>query len=261
MDNKEPEETKGISVALNDGKKEMNSATIPIEWWFSREVIEKDPRHVLFFEQNKGEKESFHNSVRGRRYACEVGDAFKFLQLFSPGYHRLMVVVISGTGDKAEKRLDRYLRKENEYYSTSLDWTDTRNNELHEYGGDLIAATVEEFLVPQELFAKKPETKLGRMVWKWTNLLFEDEPRDRCHYRKRKALAFTLQPFMVLVYLLAVYAIGGTFYALYILLASFSVFLIGFRPCPILKEMYRAFTFTRYKESYPLGSIRTLDLF
>ncbi|PJA92247.1 hypothetical protein CO134_01085 [Candidatus Kuenenbacteria bacterium CG_4_9_14_3_um_filter_39_14] len=48
----------GISVVLNGGKKEMNSATIPIEWWFSKEIIEKDPKYIVFFEQDEDGKKT-----------------------------------------------------------------------------------------------------------------------------------------------------------------------------------------------------------
>jgi len=70
----------GIDVTLNGGKKEMNSATIPIEWWLSKEVIETDPHYIIFFEQNQGEKNhGYRNGECGRRYACKVTDAFKYI--------------------------------------------------------------------------------------------------------------------------------------------------------------------------------------
>lgn len=238
----------GIDVVLNGGKEEMNSATIPIEWWLSKEVIEKDPQYVLFFEQNGTEKSYHDGSAHGRRYVCKITDAFKFLQLFSPGYHRVMVIAISGEDRKVEDMLWRYLRKQiGDEYFVSLDWEAAKNNDLQGQGYEecLVASTVKEFEVPQELFAKKPETNLGRLIWKWVNLCFENDPRDECNYLERKILAFMLQPFLVIFWYFLKYLLVGTLHASYILLVSFATLFVGFRPRPVLKEMWGAFTFTR----------------
>ena len=69
-----------IKVVLNGGKREMDAATIPIQWFFSKEVIEKKPEYLLFFEQNKKEVEEGLASAReGHRYVCRVSEGTKFI--------------------------------------------------------------------------------------------------------------------------------------------------------------------------------------
>ena len=237
-----------IRVVLNGGKEEMNSATIPIEWWFSKEVIDREPKYILIFEQSKEEKERDFdkNDSYGRRYICKVSDAIKFLQIFSPGYHRIMVVVLGGSS--AESDAKHYLGHDDyDYYRTSINWENAKDNTLKNMKS-IMGSTVEEFEVPEELFAKKPKTKPGKLMWKWANLWFKKNPRDECEYRKRKIIAFTIQPPLTIPWWLIKYSIGGILHALYVLLASLVILFVGFRPRPILKEMWHALTFQRDAE-------------
>lgn len=236
--------TTNISVVLNGGRKEMNSATIPIKWWLSEEVIKKAPKYILIFEQDEEEKNDLNDAMyRGRRYLCKVSDAFKFISVFSPGYHRIMVLAIQDISHSSVTAGD-YLKKErNGSFVFDLDW------EKAERGGCgmrfyISAATVVEFEIPEELFAKKPETKASQFVWKWANKWYDDDPQDECDYRRRKMFALPLMA----AWLLLKHGIGGTVHALYVLLASFATFFFGFRPRPIFREMWRAFTFKRYGE-------------
>jgi hypothetical protein len=236
----------GVSVVLNGGEKEMNSATIPIRWFYSDEVIDKIPRYILFFEQNEREKEDFGNASAGRRYACKASDACKFIQLFSSGYHRMMIVVVAGGDEeKAIRVINDFLDVSRRgYYSLSLRWKKAEEGDLSCFSSLFVAFTVVEFEVPEELFAKKPETKLGKAIWKWVNLLFDEEPVDKCHYWKRNIIA----PFIVPIWCFFKYLICGTVYSLYVLLASLITFFVGYRPRHVLKEMWGAFTFNRYNE-------------
>jgi len=42
----------GIRLILNGGKNIMEQATIPVQWFFSPNVINKRPTHVLIIEQS-----------------------------------------------------------------------------------------------------------------------------------------------------------------------------------------------------------------
>jgi len=242
-----------IVLTLNGGKKEMDSATIPVQWWLSEEVIEQNPQHIIFFEQNESEKNDIHtNNHDGRRYACRVEDAVKYLQMLSPGYHRLMVVVVGGSSnDNALEEVENLLNDEHyscKDYTYSLSWSDVERGKKPREDAQIIAATIEEFEVPEELFAKKPETKRGKAMWWWANFFFNKNPRDECAYRKRKIVAFTIQPFLATIVFFIAFGIGGTIFALYVLLASLALLFVGYRPRPILREMWRAFTFQREPE-------------
>lgn len=244
--------TRGISVTLNGGKKEMNSATIPIEWWLSEEVIKKNPKYILVFEQNEMEKDDVRGETnRGRRHVFNASDAVAFMPVFSAGYHRVMVVVISDDRSSAKKTANSYLREDEDKidcYRYHMGWENARNNACDKDDDAFIASTVVEFEVPAELFAEKPRTKAGQLLWEWVNRWHSRGPRDECDYRRRMMIAFTIQPPLVIFWWLLKHGIVGVLHALGIFILSFLVFLCGFRPRPLLREMWRAFMFTRVRE-------------
>jgi len=237
-----------VEIVLNGGKDELDSATVPIRWWFSEEAIEKEPEYLIFYEQNvkEIENDSYYSGTRGRRYVCKVSDGVKFLQILSPGHHRLMVVAVGG--EDAERAIKRYMNKDGKYsFQNSMDFEKAESNRDFLQGSEFIASTVLEFEVPAELFAKKPETRFSKAVWKWAHFFIKDVPVDECHYRKQLIFAFTIQPFLALL-MYAAGAMAGSLYASYVLLASLAVLFIGYRPRPIFSEMWSALLLRREKE-------------
>lgn len=237
-----------VEIVLNGGKNELDSATVPIRWWFSDEAIEKEPEYLIFYEQNAKEigDDNYYSGIKGRRYVCKVSDGVKFLQILSPGHHRLMVVAVGGRD--AERAIKRCMCKDGRYhFESSMDFEKAESNLDLLPGYAFIASTVLEFEVPAEFFAKKPETRFSKAVWNWAHLFTKDMPIDQCHYRKQLIFAFTIQPFLVLLKYLAD-AIAGSLYASYVLLASLAVLFIGYRPRPIFSEMWSAFLLRRVKE-------------
>lgn len=219
----------GVELVLNGGKKEMDAATIPIRWFFSDEVIAKNPKRLIFFEQNKREAKSYEAGNLGRRYVCDVSLGVMFIQLFSPGYHRIMVMLIDD-----ERSPSAFLKTTgNDHYEISAPWASAEDNDWLE-NANILAAAVVEFVVPKELFAKEPETRFEKIVWKWVNLWYKKQkPRDECEYRGRKFLAFTLKPVLGLLWLLWFLIrkpFAAVFGSLYLIITSVAVFFIGFRP-------------------------------
>lgn len=237
-----------VEIVLNGGKNELDSATVPIRWWFSKEAIEREPECLIFYEQNTKEIEgdNYYSGTRGRRYICKVSDGVKFLQILSPGHHRLMVVAVGGKD--AERAIKRCMNKDGKYsFQNSMDFEKAESNRDFLQSSEFIASTVLEFEVPAELFAKKPETRFSKAVWNWAHFFAKDMPVDECHYRKQLIFSFTIQPFLVLFMYLAG-AIAGSLYASYVLLASLAVLFIGYRPRPIFSEMWSALFLRREKK-------------
>ncbi len=228
-----------MAVVLNGGREEMDSATIPVQWVFSDETISETPTHLLFFEQDESEAGNYHAADRGRRYVCKVSDGVKFIPVFRPGYHRMAVLALAGRF--VPQGIERLLSRSMYEYATSISWRDLEESVIPESLSDVVvAATVMEFRVPDELFAEKPRTRFGEAVWKWVNLWEKKPPRDECDYRARKIFAFTLKPIFFLI--------GAVAYALYVLLASVTVFFFGFRPKNIASEIWQALKLTRPDE-------------
>ena len=230
----------GIELVLNGGKKEMDAATIPIQWFFSEEVIVKKPTHLLFFEQTESEARNYFSDNYGRRYVCKVAAGTKFIQLFSSGYHRMMVLAIDG--DKTVAFVKSLLEKEGrDNYVYSLSWEAVENGSfLRECRSILgaVAVTVVEFFVPEALFAAKPKTAFQKAVWKWANYEEEELPRDQCEYRERVALAITFKPIVFLVKGFFI-GLGRIIGSIRILVASGLLWFFGWRPESIKKNLKR----------------------
>lgn len=229
----------GMEIVLNGGQPEMDSASIPIKWFFSDNTIKKNPRFIVVCEYNSREIQRENDDAcghyyrQGRRYVFKVTDGVRHIPAHTPGYHRIIVLAIAigyyNQDIKGVKR--RYLSYNDNLYNTSIPC------ELEE---GVVAATIVDFYVPEELFAEKPKSILGKALWWWVNFCFKASPINQCRYRRRMLFAFLVQPIYWLF--------GGFFHALYVFLASIIVFFFGYRPKPILKETLKALLFQRYAE-------------
>mgnify|MGYP001614053925 CR=1 FL=1 len=229
----------GMEVVLNGGKREMNSATIPVQWVFSNETIEKAPKYLLFFEQTKSEASVDESSVCGRRYVCKVSESVRFISLFKPGYHRMAILALAGSDEGLEGLIKSLLEKHGKFqYSRSIGWNHLEKGIIpHALDGNVVAATIVDFMVPEELFAEKPRTRFGNAVWNWVNLWQNESPVDECDYRRRKLFAFTLQPIIFLV--------ASVIYTSIVFLGSLVVFFCGYRPKNIFHEVWQALKLER----------------
>jgi hypothetical protein len=240
----------GIKLLLNGGTDEMNSATIPVQWFFSDEVLTQKPGCILLIEQNEREYSNTPERYNGgRRYLCDIGEAVKFIQLYQPGTHKLSALAFL----KRSEGVESLLKYENQNglitYSYPIEFK-SNEVEINIRGYEsppILAATVVDFDVPEELFAAKPQTRFSKAVWWWVNLWHEKEPIDQCDYRRRMILAFSFKIPAFLIGAVVMYLISGTFYSLYILIASLLCLFFGYRTAPILEGMWHAFSFTGYK--------------
>lgn len=228
----------GMNVVLNGGKAEMNSATVPIQWFFDEKTVKQSPKHLLFFEQDDEEAKSYQSDNLGRRYVCEMKRGVKFLQIFKPGKHRVIIMAFS-EGNK-KKVQDFLMRTGESNYSYSIVWDHIQDRKISDEclsSYECLAYCVVEFYVPGKLFADKPKTALQKAVWWWCNLWFTKNPADQCAYRKRKMFA----PVQLLLV-----AILGPLYAVLISFMSIIVLFIGWRPLPIFREIGKAFLLVRH---------------
>ncbi|MDE2188469.1 MAG: hypothetical protein KGJ35_01930 [Patescibacteria group bacterium] len=234
------EATGGIRLIINGGSDIVESATVPIQWFFSPEVIRKNPTKLLIIEQSEmlGEYKpsSYNDSDEGARYLVKVTDLVTFIQFFAPGKHCIAVLAL----DETECDTDRMRRRGERRYHADISVSRIRDaiksGDFRDVDPDVVGATIKEIDVPQELFAHRTQSKFGTMVWKWTNLWHEIAPRDQCQYRRRLIFAFTLQPFiwmigMILRFFIQVF--GSIVYPLIRLI----VFFFGFKPNFIFKHL------------------------
>ena len=226
-----------IKLVLNGGQEILDSATVPVEWHFSKELIAKKPQYIVVcdHEYDLDGLCKATNTCYGYRYDFAVKDLVGYIQMHKAGRHHFVAVVFCGDEDRAKKSVRNFLKKSSSsVYEVSISY-----NEVEErtFWNDT-AVTAVEFEVPAELFAKKPETAFSRFVWSWANRWKDSEPVDQCEYRKRKIRAFTLQPPLFLIGRL----IAGIFETLYTLIGAFLLLFIGYRPIPIWKNVWYAWS-------------------
>lgn len=123
-----------------------------------------------------------------------LDQAMEYLEFRGFGEHRVFGQLVWCRYYEKQKlnqnRLDRFLEN---YHGHSLDYVfDKLIDEAHtsnqlEYG-------YADVSVPEGYFAKEPS------AWEkwWVNFWHESKPKNQCQFRKRRILAYTVQPFVVI---------------------------------------------------------------
>lgn len=213
---------KPITLVLNGGSDEMDNSTIPVKWFFSKELAEKCPRYLVFVDQNESE---FGIHDCGRRFIVKVEDSVEFVQFHRSGLHRLIVLAFVNHAVALE-----YLKKNSR---TSFEnWI---NADLVLKDGKIdgcLSATLVEFVVPKELFAQPPKSKIGLLLfrylqWPRKNVVDECDTRRQVIFALPKLLVFIpWQVLKMIIFLL---------YVVYMLVAPPILFLFGRSPIHIIE--------------------------
>ena len=191
------QEQESMKVVLNGGNYQLDDATIPFRIGFSQEVADKKPSHILVldvtiaFDRNGIRHESDNISER----SLFKMEPVQYLQLKEPGEHHLIFILLNDMDNKKRQHL---LEKQYAGYENKLYFESIQSLELN----DQVAYCEAIISVPEEFFAKKPETAFGKAIWSWTNAWYRLKPVDQCEYRKRKIVAFTIKPILWVIGLL-----------------------------------------------------------
>ena len=124
-----------------------------------------------------------------------LDQAMEYIEFHSPGKHIIFgcLVWINCVNQKeAKKDLISYFKDH---------WCVSSKGEFIKptsYSDDEIDSGSVNVVVPDGYFAKEP------VAWErwWVNLWYESKPVNQCHFRRRKLLAYSIQPLMVLGYVL-----------------------------------------------------------
>jgi hypothetical protein len=225
-----------IRLVLNGGTSVLDSVTIPVSWHFSEDIIRKKPRFVLICDHEDSlEKMAGRSSTHCQsayRHLFRADELMGYIQLRRAGPHFFTIFVIYGDAVDALSIAGVFMRKEGASFKDSL-WKPsilTNNGDKHYSGCEMTSV---EFEAPAGLFAKRSETALGKALWAWTNRWFSEPPADQCHYRKRKFIAYPIQPPLVLI--------AGLLRTAYTIVASALLLFFGWRPEPFFKNVRNAF--------------------
>jgi len=172
---KETKKEQNFSIVLNGGK-EIKNATLPVRWFFSKKLANKKPTHIVLVDLTEKDLGLFSTNNRGRRYLYSVDQALTFLQTRKSGKHTLLALAF----DSREIAV-AFLEGSQNYYYSDIDVETILNGKKW---SNSIATTFVEFEIPEECFAKPPQSKAGKIWWKF--LFWPNKPKaiDECQIRK-----------------------------------------------------------------------------
>lgn len=243
----------GLKIILNGGKNQMDSATIPIQWFLSENLAGDRPTHILIVDQTEKNVTAsrFGNLDTGRRYIADISKRIEFMQVFAPGRHRLTFIAIRKSGwaesdDCYGNGLGSLLVSDSEHYNLDADKLErVREGRImccsREKAVAMLAIATFEVVVPEELFARVGESQFGKWFYDWTNRWHTAPPSDECKYRARIIWAFTAQPILfVLGWIISL--VFAAVITTVILLLRILVLFAGYRPAPIFSEVGERWT-------------------
>lgn len=197
-----------VKLVLNGGKKVLDSATVPVEWYFSKKVIKQSPKSIVFIDLTQKELNEGGKLLGcgGERHIFRIKDRNQFIQFNTHGSHKILVLVFSE--DVKDKNLINSVHQkffgnyQNTMFPNNIEELISGKKKQLDLGNrKVIAAEIIDIEIPEGLFADKPKSKFGKKVYEWVNDWHEiKEPRDECEYRNRKIFAFTLKPILWLIF-------------------------------------------------------------
>lgn len=210
-----------LSLVLNGGKDETENATVPVKWVFDERFFEAEkPTHLLFVEQSAKEISHYNSANNGRRYLVAIDRLVEHFEIFSSGKHRLRVFAFRATSKDDFDLIKRWLGLNGKTYDKAI------YNEEPVYSS--IASCSVEFVVPKELFARKPTSVIGKAWWKYLHWPLKRESVDECKTRAKVLWGipklFIYLPWLALKFFLFI------LFSVYLLVAPFFPFFFGYCP-------------------------------
>ncbi len=169
---------------------ESASSVIPVQWTISEDVLEflkdrgvQNP-HLLIVVA-KGDYEM-------NRYLTPLEAGMEYIEFSKAGEQRLLASIVWPESSVGKMKNFFLTRSSSSSYE----------NKVLDYDGDLRSSFYSNNLeraelkinVSEQFFAPEP------MDWekKWVNLWYETKPVNQCQFRRRRMVAYTVQPFAVL---------------------------------------------------------------
>jgi hypothetical protein len=155
----------------------------------------------------------------------KVDKGIKYIQVFNSGKHTLIALAF-----KSAISANLFLeRKKNGCYSREIPLESIEAKDKEKEWDQSVASCITRFEVPQELFAKKPESKWGKLWWKYLFWPKKAKPKDECQTRKLSWFFSWMKfPIFILINIL---------YPAYTIITSLAVLFFGFWPTNITRKI------------------------
>lgn len=184
---------------------------VPVRWCVSKDILEvlreqgvRRPHLLLSVLQKK--EDGFHREVARKLVPLEQG--LEYIEFGTSGEHVLNAIIVWATSDTFWMKdciLARSGRKYREgAYSDSGDFetwwfshlSERRYNSWQEVEHLRASMAAINIVIGNEFFAEEPSALES---W-WVNLWHREMPFDQCEFRRRRIIAYSIQPPLVLVW-------------------------------------------------------------
>lgn len=181
----------------------VQSSTVAVSWCLEKRVIDKlnqrltlqkdEGLYLLLVVAPKPSYAGGHRSYRETRKLVPITDPFAYVDFRHPGENNIFAIMVWG---KESRLHDRFISRHDSWHGTDVLWSDgvTVNEHFTKFlapPGFLEGITASIAVqVPEECFAKEPPE------WEktWVNYWFRGQSLDQCDYRRRRLVAYTIQP-------------------------------------------------------------------
>lgn len=180
-------------LELHISDTDVTSGTIPVSWCLDKTLLDNlaacgvpDPTLIICIAPSQG-----YHIKKEVRTVVPLKDLMTYIEFHSSGENKIYGIISSKNKKDAE---NKYLCKNDGEYADHL-----LNGDGSDYAHYLSSALDKSdplnVNVPKECFASEP----AQWEKDWVNWFFRDKPIDQCHFRKRRLLAYTVQPFWFLL--------------------------------------------------------------
>lgn len=205
----EARETKGKEkelIHLFTEDLRAGNSVIPLRWCICKEAFEtlrskgvENPHLLIVVVRNDKETE---------RKLVPLDQMMDYVYFQNPGSHRILTTIVWEEEDRVSVLKIQLLNQSQygvyDHYVLDVLKRDFRRDreDWGDWAGDLrihrLGQASLEVVVSKEFFAPEP----AEWLKKWANLWYETKPRDQCQFRRRKIVAFTVQPPLMLAWII-----------------------------------------------------------
>jgi hypothetical protein len=175
-----------------------SSASIPITWCIDKEWLKKNGTNSFIFLVTTPLDKYFDNKAEWVGY-CRISELASYVRFYRPGKNRIFAI-LDKTSPLDKDRIkgllnNNYLIDHPESKLEFDGFNPIEDCKINPCCFDLVESHI-DIELPEEVFAKQPSSLESR----WVNFFYERAPIDQCQYRRRKIFAYTLAPFLVVLY-------------------------------------------------------------
>lgn len=194
-------------LELQVANPDVSNGNIALSWCVDVETLKfladrniKDPQVVIVVAPTQN-----YHPRREHRKVVPLQDLMTYLECHTAGESQVRAFI--SILDKKETR-GRYLSRDNGYYKTDIlsedgtDWSYAlgRYTQGTYTNAPALPAPTLMVNVPAGVFAKEP----AQWEKTWVNHWFRSKPIDQCDFRRRRLLAYTVQPLVMLLDVLVI---------------------------------------------------------